>query len=112
MNTTESQRQIAEQYGSEFAPPRPDEIVGVAFDSLGQLPLNALRHPAQGSTCGWDIWGGELSQDPAFFESLHASHLPKYVPELVPFMALEPGWRVLLIKGRTDVWYDPELLKI
>jgi len=112
MDTIDAQREMVERYGSAFVPPRSDEIVGVAFDSLNQLPLNALRHPAQGSTCGWYIWGGELSQDPAFFESLHACHLSQYVPELVPFLALEPGWRVLLIKGRTDVWYDPALLKV
>jgi hypothetical protein len=112
MDTIEVQREIAEQYGSAFVPPRPDDIVGVAFGSLDHLPLNALRHPAEGSTCGWYIWGGELSQDPAFFESLHAAHLPQYTPELVQFLALEPGWRVLLLKGRTDVWYDPELLNV
>jgi hypothetical protein len=112
MGSSAAQRAITEQYGSAYVPPRADEILGVALDSMDCLPLNALRHPAEAGTCGWYIWGGELSQDPAFFSSLHAEHLPDYAPELVPFLALEPGWRVLIIQGRTDVWYDAELLKV
>lgn len=90
-----------------------DEKVGIALGTLHLEPLNALRHPPENGTSGWYIWGGEeLSADPDFFQPLHAAHLPEFVPQLVPFLALAPGWRVMLAPGQLEVWHDPELLVI
>jgi hypothetical protein len=62
-------------------------------------------------TCGWYIWGGgEFPQDPEFFQALHVEHLSEYCAQLLPFLALAPGWRVLLAPGYEDVWYDETLL--
>lgn len=61
---------------------------------------------------GWYVWGGELSADPEFFKPLHVCHLADYAPELLPFLALAPGWRVLLAPGHEDVWYDEALLAV
>jgi hypothetical protein len=107
-----SQAEICEQFGSLFDPPDKNHRVGIAFSTLSQLPLNALRHPPESGTCGWYIWGGELSDDPAFFQSLHVHHLAAHTPTLIPFLALAPGWRVLLAPEQTDVWYDPALLVV
>ena len=107
-----SQSEICEQFGSLFEPPGEDQRIGIALSTLSQLPLNALRHPTQNGTCGWYIWGGELSGDPEFFQPLHVHHLAVYAPSLVPFLALAPGWRVLLAPEQADVWYDPALLAV
>jgi hypothetical protein len=88
----------------------PDLKVGIALTSLEQLPLNALRHRPEAGTVGWYIWGGELSDAPDFFQPLHASHLDEYVPNLLPYLALAPGWRVLLAPDQVEVWHDPGLL--
>jgi hypothetical protein len=84
--------------------------VGIALPTLGDLPLNALRHRPGNGTTGWYIWGGNLSDAPDFFQTLHAEHLYEYVPQLVPYLALAPGWRVLIAPAQLDVWYDASLL--
>jgi len=110
MNQLSSQAEICEQFGSLFVPPGEDDCLGVALLTLSQLPLNALRHPAENGTCGWYIWGGEFSDHPEFFQPLHVHHLVAHAQTIIPYLALEPGWRVLLAPGQTDVWYDSSLL--
>ena len=75
------------------------------------LPLNALRHPPEAGTSGWFIWaGGELSTAEDFFVPLHISHVGDWCPEILPYLALPPGFRVLLASGHEDVWLDESLL--
>ena len=112
MKQNRSQAETCRLFGSLFDPPGENEHLGVAIATLSQLPLNALRHSPTGGTCGWYVWGGELSSDPEFFQSLHVHHLVAKAPELVEFLALAPGWRVLLAPGQTEVWYDPTLLAV
>ena len=106
------QAEICDQHGSLFEPPGEDQSLGIALPTLSRLPLNALRHHPENGTCGWYIWGGELSDDPEFFQPLHVHHLVAHAPALLPFRALSPGWRVLLAPEQTDVWYDPALLAV
>ena len=112
MSQLPSQSEICQKFGSPFSPPGADDRLGIAISTLSRQPLNALRHPAENGTCGWYIWGGELSEDPEFFQPLHVHHLVAHAPELVPYLALAPGWRILLARGQEDVWYDPALLAV
>ena len=105
-----SQAMLCAMHGSPFDPPDEDDRVGVAIASLDQSPLNALRHLPASGTCGWYIWGGTLLADPDFFSPLHVHHLVEHAPDLVPYLALAPGWRVLLAPGQTEVWRDESLL--
>jgi len=106
-----SPQEICARHGSEFSPPEPLQKLGLALGSLSDLPLNALRHVPKGGTSGWYIWGGtEMSPDPDFFQPLHVSHIAQYCPELLPYMGLAPGWRVLLAPEQTEVWFDENLL--
>lgn len=107
-----SQATVCERFASPFEPPRVDDTIGIAIDTLSQHPVNALRHPAQGGTCGWFIWGGELSAAPDFFTLLHVHHLVEHAPTIIPYLGLAPGWRVLLAPAYEDVWYDPALLAV
>lgn len=47
-----------------------------------------------------------MSKNPEFFSPLHASHVGQHVPDFLPYLALPPGWRVLLAPGHEDVWFD------
>ena len=108
-----SQKSVCFTYGSVFSPSSPLEKVGIALNTIGQLPLNALRHPAENGTCGWYIWGGEvLSQEPDFFQPLHFQHLAERCPDIIPYLALAPGWRVLLAPSQIDVWFDDGLFNV
>jgi hypothetical protein len=77
----------------------------------GLRPLNGLRHvPAEG-TSGWFFWTGDvLSEADDFFLPYHLTHLEESRPELVPYLALPPGWRFLIAPGFEDVWFDETLL--
>lgn len=103
---TAEQVSICERFGSEVAPADLDSKVGIALSTLGLLPLTAIRHKSENGTCGWYIWGGEYSSDPDFFQSLHVAHLPKYCPTIIPYLALAPGWGVILAPDYEDVWFD------
>ena len=113
VTSEDTQASVAEGFGASPMPPDGSLKVGIARNvGTGLEPLNALRHEPEGDTCGWYVWAGdELSQDPDFFEPLHASHLPDRCPEIVPYLALPPGWRVLLAPGQQDVWFDDSLLR-
>ncbi|MDP8930589.1 MAG: hypothetical protein M3O70_18990 [Actinomycetota bacterium] len=60
------------------------------------------------------MWrGSEIPQeDDHFFNPLHVEHIDDRAPKLAPYLALPPGWRVLLAPGYEEVWYDEDLLDI
>lgn len=90
-------QEICAQYGSDFIPPAPLDKAAVAIATLGLLPLNARRITPERGSCGWYIWGGEGSSSGAgFFQPLHVAHLLERCPQIMPFLALAPGWRVSL----------------
>ena len=102
---------ICQRFNVECLPPELDQKVGIALGSLSNVPLHAVRlHPENG-TCGWYIYGGEYSDDVDFYQPLHVAHLGDHCPSILPYLALPPGWRVLLAPGYEDVWFDGELLK-
>ena len=105
---TDTQRRICERYGVTPVPTPDDLKVGVARGGVG--PIHGLRHPPEGDTTGWYIWRGEFSDADDFFLPLHAWHLATELPQVLPFLALPPGWRFLLAPGHEDVWYDEALL--
>lgn len=109
--------------GGADAQPLPHEVVGISADLLGSgwdrgrrlapslLPLNALRHPAEGRASGWFIWAGEELSDAAdFFVPLHVSHVMDHCPGIVPYLLLPAGWRVLIAPDYEDVWFDQSLI--
>lgn len=109
----ELQQEFSQQFGCECVPADPDSKVGFALDTQDRLPLNGLRHPPDGDTTGWYLWGGEEipSNDDAF-SPLHAKHLIEYNPEVLKFLGLPPGYRFLIAGDYFDVWFDPSLLNI
>lgn len=111
-DVNESQRALAARFGTVALPPESDVKVGISRNVLeGLLPLNALRHAPEDDSSGWYIWAGEeLSDAPDFFVPLHISHLAEWCPQILPYLGLPPGWRVLLAPGYEDVWFDENLL--
>lgn len=103
---------VAERFGCDLHPPLPGETLGVSRNTRdGIWPLNGLRHPAAGETCGWYIWAGDqLPADEHFFLPLHVEHLGEWSPAAVKYLALPPGSRFLIAPGYEDVWYDSTLL--
>ena len=109
---SETQEQLCARFGQACTPVHLEEKVGISPNVLtGLKPSNAMRHPPEQDTCGWYIWAGEeLPSDADFFVPLHLSHLEDWCPELMPYLGLPPGYRVLLADDYEDVWFDDQLL--
>jgi hypothetical protein len=39
-------------------------------------------------------------------------HLKNYVPDIIPYLGLPPGYRLLLDGEHVDVWFDEKLMKL
>lgn len=104
--TAHEQQAICQRFGSETVPVGPAEKLGIALATLTELPLIAVRCPPEKGTCGWYIYGGEHSNDPDFYQPLHVAHLEDYCPQILPYLALAPGWHVMLAPDFEDVWFE------
>ncbi|OWJ61632.1 immunity protein Imm33 domain-containing protein [Paraburkholderia caledonica] len=105
------QRDVCQRFGAEYMPPEASQKVGISIASLAKVPLHAVRLIPENGTCGWYIYGGEYSTDADFYQPLYAVHLLERCPGIVRYLALPPGWRVLLAPDYEDVWFDGGLLK-
>lgn len=112
MAATAEQISLCARFKSEVVPAEPNLKLGIALATLDFLPLNASRHLQENGTCGWYIYGGEYSSAPDFYQPLHVAHLSEYCPKILPYLALAPGWRVLLAPGYEDVWFDESCLNV
>jgi hypothetical protein len=109
-----AQRRTCRRFNTDFVEVAPDSKIGIARNARpGAWPLNGLRHPPEGDTCGWYVWAGEtLSSDPEFFEAVPISQVPDLLALILPYLGLPPGWRFLLAEDHEDAWYDPTLLQV
>jgi hypothetical protein len=106
-----AQLAVCERFGLAPNPPKDGSKLGVSRDLRQGWPLNGLRHVPEGTTSGWYLWVGEQLSEPAdFFVPLHVDHLADWRPEVLPYLALPPGWRFLLAPRQEDVWFDSALL--
>ena len=111
--TDERQQRLCEENQVPWSPPGGGSMVGVARDvGMGVWPVNGLRLPVEGSTCGWYLWAGEgeMDQSPDYFEPVHVEHLYDRCREVLAYLGLPPGWRFLTAPGYSDLWEDPGLL--
>lgn len=72
--------------------------VGLADNILDQIdPINGLRHPAEKDTTGWYFWAGqEFSTKKDWFKPYCVKDLVHIKPELIKYLALPPGYRILI----------------
>ena len=101
---------LCDRLGVPVVPTPPDAIVGVADDvGPGAWPVHGLRH-TPGTTSGWFVWsGGDPGPEDDFFKPTHASHLVERCPEVMRYLGLPPGHRILIAPGHEDIWFDPDV---
>ena len=90
-------------------------FIGLADNvTTNEIPINGLRHPPQGTTCGWYIWaGGDIPDKDDFFKPVCIKHLRELKPEIIKFLGLPPGYRFQTDdKGYLDIWEDKKLLDV
>jgi hypothetical protein len=107
----DTQTAVCKRFGVECHPSDSHLILGLATATLGQQPINGLRHPPRSNTTGWYVWAGEeLSTAADFFRPVHVEHLAEIMPAIMPYLGLPPGWRFQVASGHEDVWFDASLL--
>lgn len=99
------QRKVCEQYGSEFYGIDMDLKVGIALQTMHLVPIRAVRDIDENGTTGWYIHGGEYSEVDDFYQPLCAQHLERFCPEIIKYLALSPGFNLIIDRqGYEDVW--------
>ena len=109
------QTDICLKYGAANSPVDTLHKVGISKEICKRrFPINGLRHPPINDTSGWYIWFGidPPTEEGDYFDPMHISHLLDYCPEVIPYLALSPGWRFLITPEYEDVWFDKNLLYI
>lgn len=109
----EQQERLCADFKCECVPVNPSSKLGFALDTKDRVPMNGLRHPPQGDTNGWYVWGGEdfpIADDA--FTPIHVIHLFDYRPEVIKFLGLPPGYRFLVAGDYVEVWFDSSLLTV
>ncbi|WP_442864663.1 immunity protein Imm33 domain-containing protein [Arthrobacter sp. HY1533] len=106
------QLDVCLRFGAEPLASPSDMKVGISRNVQdGLVPINGLRHAPVGDTTCWYIWAGEeLSDDCDFFVPLHVSHLATWCPQVIDYLALPPGSRLLLAPGYADIWFDAAIV--
>ena len=104
----ELQARVCARFGSPVCPPEPGLKIGLALQTRGQQPVTGMRaEPAHG-TAGWYIWAGAYGDEPDFFQPVHVQHMAELWPQLLPYLALAPGFRFIIDdEGYEDVWIEP-----
>jgi hypothetical protein len=104
----DAQNAICARFGATPDYPKLWQKAGLARDSNRiVLPTNGVRHNAVKSTCGWYFWDGEeLPTDRDAFRTIHVVHLRTVAPDVLPYLALPPGWRFQIARDYEDVWFD------
>ena len=102
---------VCEKQGVTPDTPEPGSKLGIALTTLGQEPINGLRHPPEAGTNGWYIWCGDSqSESDDFFKPLHIKHIDEYLPIVKKYLDLPPGYRFQIDNNNyEDVWFDTEL---
>ena len=107
------QRRICKRFNAAPLPPNEAEKCGVSEGVLLGAPyVQGLRTRPEDGTCGWYFTAGDdYSEDAEFFKPLHVAHLERYCPEVLPYLALPPGWRIIVGTGLEQVRFDATLLE-
>ncbi|MDO5105629.1 hypothetical protein [Capnocytophaga sp.] len=108
MNIKKLQLKICKKYQSEFEQLQSDEMVAVALDTLGQMPICGERIVLEaGQNVSWFIHCGEHSDAEDFYKPVHWYHLIDLLPEVLPYLGLSQGFRFIIDnEGYEDVWSE------
>lgn len=102
------QKLLCEEVGSRYIEVKGDDVVAVAVHTLNKEPIVGLRKaPETEENVAWYIYGGELGEGEDFFETMSIKKLQDILPEVLPYLALEEGYRFMIdFDDYEDVWKE------
>ena len=104
----EEQQLLCEEFGSAYVEVSGDDVVAVAVQTLNKDPIVGLRKKAEGDEqVAWYIYGGELGEDDVNFETMTVRELQDILPDVLPYLALEEGYRFMIdAEDYEGVWKE------
>ncbi len=104
--------EVCEKMGVKPDIPLQNSKLGIAIETIGEIPIHGARHLPENGTNGWYIWCGELNLDQDdFYKPLHIEHIDEYLPMVREYLDLPPGYRFLIDEnGYEDIWFDDQLI--
>lgn len=108
----EEQKLVCEEFDSAYIKVNEDDVVAIAKHTLDKEPIVGLRkNPETDENICWFIYGGELEEGEDFFETVTVKELEEILPEAIPYLSLETGFRFMIDRDDyEDVWKaEPEL---
>lgn len=101
------QKLLCEEVGSAYVEVTGDDVVAVAVHTLKQDPIVGIRKkPETAENISWYIYGGEPSSEETF-EIMTVRELQDIAPEVLPYLALETGFRFMIdTDDYEDVWKE------
>jgi hypothetical protein len=109
-NARKVEEELCRRHGAAWVDARLDLKVGISRELYAGKPLKPIygnRSEITETTNGWYFWSGpEMSEDDDYFLPLHAAHLAKYCPAVLPYLGLPPGWGFAIVPedGIEQVW--------
>jgi hypothetical protein len=105
------QKLLCEEVGSAYIELKGDDVVAVAVQTLNKEPIVGLRKkPETAENVSWYIYGGELGEGEDFFETMTIKKLQDILPDVLPYLALEEGYRFMIDSDDyEDVWKEGDL---
>lgn len=102
------QKLLCEEFGSTYIELHGDDVVAVAVQTLNQDPIVGIRKtPETSENVSWYIYGGELQDGADFFETMTIKKLQDIIPEVLPYLALDIGYRFMIDGDEyEDVWKE------
>lgn len=102
----EEQKLVCEEFDSAYIKVNEDDVVAIAKHTLDQEPIVGLRKkPDPSDQIAWFIYGGELQEGEDFFETVTVKELENILPDAIPYLALEIGFRFMIDRDDyEDVW--------
>ncbi len=86
-----------------------ETMVAIAASTIGNSPVYGVRLEAAPGAVEWFLWCGEHRDDVDFYAPYHAKHLVEMLPLVVPYLALEPGFKFIVDDaGYEDVWRESD----
>lgn len=112
MDLITEQKLVCEEYGSAYIAVNEDDVIAVAVDSLHQEPIVGIRNkPEAGEDVTWFIYAGEHDDREDFFQTVCVKDLQELLPEVLPFLALEHGYRFMIDREEyEDVWKEGDAI--
>ncbi len=109
----EEQKLLCEEFGSAYIAVSGDDVIAVAVQTLNKDPIVGLRKAPEGEEkVAWYIYGGELGEDEVSFETMPVRELQDILPNVLPYLALEQGYRFMIdADDYEDVWKEGDALK-